>query len=80
MLCLLGRGVHSLSFLDDIRDEELAGLVGGPDERAAGRVQEAQLVALLLPVGELLRGHVLLHLGGRDRQGVNMIKMHVIIT
>lgn len=48
--------------LEDIRDKELARLVRTPDQGATGHVQEAEFVASQLPLLELGRRHVLVHL------------------
>ena len=51
--------------LHNALEEELAGLVARADEGTAGGVLEPECVAADLPVEELLRRHVLLHLSGK---------------
>lgn len=58
---VLSSSCVSLPFPDEARYEELAGSVGGPDERPAGGVQEAELAAACLPLFELGWSHVLEH-------------------
>ena len=62
----------ALSFVHYVLDEKLSGLVGAADQRAGGRVEEAQVIAPGLPLAELFRGDVL------DDFEVSLGRLHVL--
>lgn len=70
--CCWRHPISRLPLLQYTRDEELARLIRTAHQRPAGRVQEAQLIAASLPLGKLLRRHVLDHLQ------VSIGRLHVL--